>query len=162
MTRPASQNTGTSQFWATVKLRLIEFRETVHTTWSHSFFYVVKYSCISVLNNMYSCKWTIRWSRVQTRPTKSRCGIRPDRLLDLELYTGCNRRNGPNFGRVFLRSNYTDITKNTYIQSSMVTEILAREKCDFFGVCVLYSIRDVILVVSAWLSTRVIQWPCGA
>ena len=43
------------------------------------------------------------------------------------IYTGCNRRNGPNFGRVFLRSNYTDITQNTYIQSSMVTEILARE-----------------------------------
>ena len=32
-----------------------------------------------------------------------------------------------NFGRVFLRSNYTDITQNTYIQSSTVTEILARE-----------------------------------
>ena len=42
-------------------------------------------------------------------------------------YTGCNRRNGPDFGKVFLRSNYTDITPNTYIQSSMVTEILARE-----------------------------------
>ena len=37
-------------------------------------------------------------------------------------HAGCNRRNGPDFGRVFLRSNYTDI-----IQSSMVTEILARE-----------------------------------
>ena len=33
------------------------------------------------------------------------------------IYTGCNRRNGPDFGRVFLRSNYTDITQNTYIQS---------------------------------------------
>ena len=44
-------------------------------------------------------------------------------------YTGCPRRKGPNFGRVFRRSNYTDITQNTYIQSSMVTEILAREKC---------------------------------
>jgi hypothetical protein len=43
------------------------------------------------------------------------------------IYTGCSRRKGPNFGRVFLRSNYTDITQNTYIQSSMVTEILARE-----------------------------------
>ena len=42
-------------------------------------------------------------------------------------YTGCNRRNGPDFGRVFLRSNYTDITQNTYIQSSTVMEILARE-----------------------------------
>ena len=45
------------------------------------------------------------------------------------IYTGCPRRKGPNFGRVFLRSNYADITQNTYIQSSMVTEILAREKC---------------------------------
>ena len=35
----------------------------------------------------------------------------------LVKYTGCNRRNGPDFGRVFLRSNYTDITQNTYIQS---------------------------------------------
>ena len=33
------------------------------------------------------------------------------------LYTGCPRRNGKNFGRVFLKLNYTDITQNTYIQS---------------------------------------------
>jgi hypothetical protein len=33
------------------------------------------------------------------------------------LYTGCNRRNGPNFGRVFLMLNYTEKTQNTYIQS---------------------------------------------
>jgi len=33
------------------------------------------------------------------------------------IYTGCPRRNGQNFGRVFLMSNYTDITQNTYIQS---------------------------------------------
>jgi len=32
-------------------------------------------------------------------------------------YTGCPRRNGQNFGRVFLMLNYTDITKNNYIQS---------------------------------------------
>ena len=29
----------------------------------------------------------------------------------------CPRRNGQNFGRVFLMLNYTDITQNTYIQS---------------------------------------------
>ena len=33
------------------------------------------------------------------------------------IYTGCPRRKGQNFGRVFLRLNYTDITQNTYIQS---------------------------------------------
>ena len=43
----------------------------------------------------------------------------------------CPRRKGPNFGRVFLRSNYTDITQNTYIQSPMFTEILAREVWNF-------------------------------
>ena len=32
-------------------------------------------------------------------------------------YAGCPRRNGQNFGRVFLMLNYTDITQNTYIQS---------------------------------------------
>jgi len=44
-------------------------------------------------------------------------------------HTHTHRRNVPDFGRGFLRSNYTDITQNTYIQSSVVTEILAREKC---------------------------------
>ena len=39
------------------------------------------------------------------------------------VYTGCNRRNGPDFGRVFLMLNYTENPQNTYIQSSMVTEI---------------------------------------
>ena len=47
------------------------------------------------------------------------------------LYTGCHRRKGPNFGRVFLMLNYTDITKNTYIQSWTVTEIMAREVWNF-------------------------------
>jgi len=32
------------------------------------------------------------------------------------IYTGCNRRKGQNFGRVFLMLKYTDITQNTYIQ----------------------------------------------
>ena len=43
------------------------------------------------------------------------------------MYTGCPRRNVPNFGRVFLRLKYTDITQNTYIQSLTVTEIMAGE-----------------------------------
>ena len=35
------------------------------------------------------------------------------------LYTGCPRRNGQNFGRVFLMLKYTDITQNTYVQISL-------------------------------------------
>jgi len=33
-----------------------------------------------------------------------------------QLYTGCNRRNGPEIGRVFLMLNYTENPQNTYIQ----------------------------------------------
>ena len=51
-------------------------------------------------------------------------------LLNIKrAYTGCPRRNVPNFGRVFLMLNYTDINQNTYVQSWTVTEIMAREKC---------------------------------
>ena len=77
----------------------------------------------------------------------------PNKPLWNGVYTGCPRRKGPNFGRLFLRSNYTDITQNTYIQSSMVMEILNIEK---WGL--VWSLRtvlcDVILVVSAWPATR--------
>ena len=47
------------------------------------------------------------------------------------IYTGCNRRNVRDLGRVFLMLNYTDITQNTYIQSWTVTEIMAIEMCGF-------------------------------
>jgi len=45
------------------------------------------------------------------------------------VYTGCPRRNVPDFGRVFLMLNYTDITQNTSVQSGTVTEIMAGGKC---------------------------------
>jgi len=48
-------------------------------------------------------------------------------------HTGCPRRIGQNFGRVFLMLNYTNITQNTYIQSWTVTEIVAIEKCGLLG-----------------------------
>ena len=53
------------------------------------------------------------------------------RLLSLSQYTGCPRRNVPDFGRVFLMLKYTDITQNTYSQSWTVTEIMAREVWNF-------------------------------
>jgi hypothetical protein len=33
------------------------------------------------------------------------------------IYTECPRRNVPGFGRVFLMVKYTDITRDTYVQS---------------------------------------------
>ena len=65
------------------------------------------------------------------------CHILPHLLINRTIsnttyiYTWCPRRNGQNFGRVFLRLNYTDITQNTYIQSWTVTEIMAREVWNF-------------------------------
>ena len=50
-------------------------------------------------------------------------------VTGLLLYTGCPRRKGQNFGRMFLMLKYTDVTQNTYIQSWTVTEIMARERC---------------------------------
>ena len=54
---------------------------------------------------------------------------RPTRC-HLVLYR-CPRRNVPDFGRVFLMLNYTDITQNTYVQSWTVTEIMASEIWNF-------------------------------
>ena len=57
----------------------------------------------------------------------------------IHIYTGCPRRNVKYFGRVFLESNYTDTTQNTYIQSWTVTEIMAREVWNF-DIC--YTLTD--------------------
>ena len=61
------------------------------------------------------------------------------------IYTGCNRRNVRDFGRVFLQSNYTDITQNTYIQSWTVTEIMAIKMCGLLG-CRRTVVSNIILV----------------
>jgi hypothetical protein len=48
---------------------------------------------------------------------------------NLQIYTGCSRRNVPDFGRMFVMLKYTDVTLNTCIHSWSVTEILAIEMC---------------------------------
>jgi len=35
----------------------------------------------------------------------------------LQTYTGCPRGNVPDFGRMFLKLKYTDLTKNNHIRS---------------------------------------------
>ena len=54
-----------------------------------------------------------------------------DLFMDYPEYTGCNRRDGPDFGRVFLMLNYTENPQNTYIQSWTVWEIMASEVWNF-------------------------------
>jgi len=55
----------------------------------------------------------------------------PHQTLYVYIYTGCPRRNVPDFGRAFLMLKYTDITQNTYVQLWTVTEIMAREVWTF-------------------------------
>jgi hypothetical protein len=45
---------------------------------------------------------------------------------EIPVYTGCPRRKGQYFGRVFLMLNYTEKTK-TPVSELIVTEIMARE-----------------------------------
>ena len=53
----------------------------------------------------------------QSKPTCHVMHHQFNPLTPNDLYTECPRRNLPDFGRVFLMLNYTDITQNTYIQS---------------------------------------------
>ena len=58
------------------------------------------------------------WTAIQTeQESLGELRFKEDIYIYIYIYTGCHRRNGPNFGRVFLMLNYTDITQNTYIQS---------------------------------------------
>ena len=68
----------------------------------------------------------LRYHRTSNKKYKNEWWLTKD-----SIYTGCPRRNVPNFGRVFLMLKYTDITQNTYIQSWTVTEIMAREVWNF-------------------------------
>ena len=47
------------------------------------------------------------------------------------IIQGVNRKNGPDFGRVFLMLNYTENPQNTYIQTWTVSEIMASEVWNF-------------------------------
>ena len=64
-------------------------------------------------------------------------------ITKLKLYkfwtTGCNRRNGPDVGKVFLRSNYTDITQTPISKVERLQRYWPEKRVDFFDVCVLYS-----------------------
>ena len=87
-------------------------------------------------------------------------GVQNIVYIYIYIYTGCNRRNGPDFGRVFLMLNYTKNPK-TPISKVQWLRRYRPEKCvDFFGVCVLYSICDVILgVAEGWAPSTTIAFP---
>ena len=80
----------------------------------------ITFVCFS---NLY---FTLRelWLEVNAGKTKymvmyrnKNAGRSHDIYIYIYIYTGCPRRNVPDFGRVFLMLKYTDITQNTYVQS---------------------------------------------
>jgi len=62
----------------------------------------------------YLAQFSLEWEMFQTKDVEK---IKTHFVFNNFFYTGCPRRNGQNFGRVFLMLNYTDITQNTCIQS---------------------------------------------
>jgi len=71
-------------------------------------------------------------------------GIAP---YSASAYAGCPGGNVPDFGRMFLKLKYTDITQNTCIRSWTITEIIAIEKCGLLAVPRIVPVsRDVLPV----------------
>ena len=85
-----------------------------------SYFFRIHFNII-LLFHPKSSKWPLSFRFPHQKPV----------CISLLLYTGCPRRNVPDFGRVFLILKYTDITQHTYVQSWTVTEIMAREVWNF-------------------------------
>ena len=81
-----------------------------------------------------SWAWSIQCNNTWLEQVTLRYMKRLQALCTTHMYTGCPRRNVPDFRRVFLMLQYTDTTQNTYIQSWTVTEIMAREKCGLLAV----------------------------
>ena len=82
---------------------------------------------------------TLRYTKTKITIVKSVTGSQTEiwtlgfthAFQSFKIYTGCPRRNVPEFGRVFLILKHTDITQNTYVQIWTVTEIMAREVWNF-------------------------------
>ena len=77
------------------------------------------YNSQPALCSQFSTVIIVTDAKLQThnRTAKQPISVVPCEQNHTQQYTGCHRRNGPNFGRVFLMLNYTDITQNTCIRS---------------------------------------------
>ena len=98
----------------------------------------VYFTCVSVcVERMYLCTHTTRYKCLYMYMCismyASMC-VCVCVCVYIYIYTGCLGRNVPDFGRIFPKLKYTDITQNTYIRSWTVTEIITREKCGLLAV----------------------------
>jgi hypothetical protein len=97
----------------------------------------------------FCCYWHTSYEVISSSQIYQTVILFEDLHYCVYIYTGCPRRKGQNFGRVFLLLKYTDITQNTYIQSWTVTEIMVREKCGLLaGPCTVpVSWQDLSMLV---------------
>ena len=77
-------------------------------------------ACVQCTLHVYSAHWLNNitvdvWDYCLASSDLKRQNILQN--IYIYIYTGCPRRKGQNFGRVFPMLKYTDITQNTYIQS---------------------------------------------
>ena len=104
--------------------------------YTHTHIYIYIYTHTHIYIYIIFLPYLLSFSSIKKKKKRKRRKRRKKHLLSLLLlllciciymfmymYTGCNRRNEPDFGSVFLMLNYTETPQNTYIQSSMVTEI---------------------------------------
>ena len=99
--------------------------------------------CVCVCPHVGWTKWKSTWQHfapcqcftqachVRTASWKSGVWIHFVGIGDIQSVPGGNV---PDFRRMFLKLKYTDLTKNTYMRSWTVTEIMAREKCGLLAV----------------------------
>ena len=98
-------------------------------------YYVCMYVCICVL---YVCVWVWERENICMHACMPVCillctyvcvclYIYVYRYNIYIIYTGCPGGNVPDFGRMFLKLKYTEVSQNTYIRSWTLTEIMARE-----------------------------------
>jgi hypothetical protein len=71
---------------------------------------MVKYLCLGNRSEWDTCTLLLRMTHTMTSQNTKLSSWGP-------VYTGCPRRNVPDFRRMFLMLKYTDITQNTYVQS---------------------------------------------
>jgi len=90
---------------------------SLNTSFKHTVSHLDDFKIANRISNVENMIIEKEWKRLHTSSHNKYSALIYICLILTGLYTGCNRRNGPDFGRVFLRSNYTNITQNTYIQS---------------------------------------------
>jgi len=119
--------------------RTVEMGEVCGTLWVQTKYYSQK-------RRLNICHHTLHISLFNYTHQHMHAYIYIYTYIHTYIQTECPRRNVPDFGRVFLRSNYTDITQNTYIQSWTVTEIMARDVWNFDSY---YSLIDYQIHIEA-------------